>query len=302
MIEIKHLRTLVMLKQNGSLARAAEALCTSQSALSHQINALEDKLAQRLYIRKSQPLMFTDSGLTLVKFADKVINELDIIVADITPNKQQLSYSLGFACHACFQWLLPVTSKLQQSNKIKFDYHGERFDNSLDLDILFTDDKPKYCQYKYQSLGEFSQVALVHHDHSLSKQAFVTPAMIAQHLLLTYPLPNEELDVFRRFLTPAGQTAKQVRKVANSQTMLQMVNANMGIAVLPQWLANDAIALGNISALPLGEQGLQKQLYVRIKPTLMHHHPINLLIDEAKEKFIDLVSLNLNNKCKKVVP
>lgn len=41
MIEIKHLRTLQALKNNGSLSAAAIQLHQTQSAISHQCNELE---------------------------------------------------------------------------------------------------------------------------------------------------------------------------------------------------------------------------------------------------------------------
>lgn len=62
MIEIKHLKTLQALRNNGSLAGAAAALHQTQSALSHQFSDLEQRLGFRLFVRKSQPLRFTPQG------------------------------------------------------------------------------------------------------------------------------------------------------------------------------------------------------------------------------------------------
>ncbi|MDG1000135.1 MAG: LysR family transcriptional regulator, partial [Pseudomonadales bacterium] len=42
MIELRHLKTLVALRDSGSLVEAAERLFVTQSALSHQIKDLED--------------------------------------------------------------------------------------------------------------------------------------------------------------------------------------------------------------------------------------------------------------------
>lgn len=62
MIEIKHLKTLQALRNNGSLAGAAAALHQTQSALSHQFSDLEQRLGFRLFVRKSQPLRLRLGG------------------------------------------------------------------------------------------------------------------------------------------------------------------------------------------------------------------------------------------------
>lgn len=44
MIELRHLRTLMALKESGSLAAAAKKRFVTQSALSHQIKELETRI------------------------------------------------------------------------------------------------------------------------------------------------------------------------------------------------------------------------------------------------------------------
>ncbi|HFC53411.1 MAG TPA: LysR family transcriptional regulator, partial [Gammaproteobacteria bacterium] len=62
MLEVRHLRTLRALHQYGTLAKAAERLHVTQSALSHQLKDLEQRLEVRLYHRKGKPLRFTPAG------------------------------------------------------------------------------------------------------------------------------------------------------------------------------------------------------------------------------------------------
>ncbi|HHH12985.1 MAG TPA: LysR family transcriptional regulator, partial [Thiolapillus brandeum] len=58
-IDLKHLRTLSALAETGSLTAAAERLHLTQSALSHQLKALEAQLGAPLFVRKSRPLRLT---------------------------------------------------------------------------------------------------------------------------------------------------------------------------------------------------------------------------------------------------
>jgi len=69
MIEIRHLRTLVALRDRGTLARAAEVLHVTQSALSHQLKELEHRLDLQLFHRKGKPVRFTPAGERLLALA-----------------------------------------------------------------------------------------------------------------------------------------------------------------------------------------------------------------------------------------
>ncbi|MHC8441658.1 MAG: helix-turn-helix domain-containing protein [Candidatus Eutrophobiaceae bacterium] len=56
MIERIHLQIIYALAEKGTLTRVAEELCLSQSALSHQIRALEKRLGTRLWERGGKRL------------------------------------------------------------------------------------------------------------------------------------------------------------------------------------------------------------------------------------------------------
>ena len=71
-IEIKHLKTLTALAEQGSLAGAALTLNLTQSALSHQLKELETRLNLELYLRKSRPLVLTAAGSQLLALARQV--------------------------------------------------------------------------------------------------------------------------------------------------------------------------------------------------------------------------------------
>ncbi|MDB5988408.1 MAG: LysR family transcriptional regulator, partial [Nevskia sp.] len=58
-LEIRHLQTLVALADTGSLARAADRVFVTQSALSHQLKALETYYGAPLFERNTKPLRFT---------------------------------------------------------------------------------------------------------------------------------------------------------------------------------------------------------------------------------------------------
>ncbi|MGL6251170.1 MAG: LysR family transcriptional regulator, partial [Billgrantia desiderata] len=72
MIELRHLRTLIALRDAGSLVEAAERVHLTQSALSHQIKDLEERLGTALFVRKTRPVEFTRAGQRLLVLAEQV--------------------------------------------------------------------------------------------------------------------------------------------------------------------------------------------------------------------------------------
>ena len=83
MIEIRHLKTLVALRDTGSLVDAAERVHLTQSALSHQLKDLEDRLDCKIFVRKTKPPRFTSAGRRLLALADELLPTLDQAERDI---------------------------------------------------------------------------------------------------------------------------------------------------------------------------------------------------------------------------
>ncbi|MCB2133355.1 MAG: LysR family transcriptional regulator, partial [Rhodobacteraceae bacterium] len=55
-LELRHLRTIKAIHDTGGLARAADILNITQSALSHQIKGLEDQAGVELFVRRTRPM------------------------------------------------------------------------------------------------------------------------------------------------------------------------------------------------------------------------------------------------------
>ena len=62
-IEFRHLRTIKAIHDAGGLARAAEQMNITQSALSHQVKGLEDQAGVELFVRRSKPLKLSAEQL-----------------------------------------------------------------------------------------------------------------------------------------------------------------------------------------------------------------------------------------------
>jgi LysR family transcriptional regulator for metE and metH len=116
-IELRHLRTLAVLRDTGSLAQAAERLHLTQSALSHQSKSIEDHFGMPLFLRKSRPLRFTPAGQRLLALADTVLPAALAAERDLARLAVGRAGRLHIAieCHSCFEWLMPTMDAFREN-------------------------------------------------------------------------------------------------------------------------------------------------------------------------------------------
>ena len=109
MLEIRHLRTLIALAEAGNLSVAAQRVHLTQSALSHQLKALEDHYGTRLFERKSTPLRLSPAGQRLLDLARETVAAVEGAERDLLRLKDDTGGELRVVleCHTCFDWLMP---------------------------------------------------------------------------------------------------------------------------------------------------------------------------------------------------
>jgi len=115
-LELRHLQTLVALADTGSLAKAAERVFVTQSALSHQIKALESHYGAPLFERNTKPLRFTQAGARLLAAARDVLTLTREAERDVAQWVSGRGGQLRIAveCHTCFDWLMPAMDALRE--------------------------------------------------------------------------------------------------------------------------------------------------------------------------------------------
>src|SRR5690606_22809829 len=116
MIEIRHMETLVAIRDSGSLSDAAERLHVTQSALSHQLRELEERLGTKLLNRRTRPLRFTTAGLRVLSLAETVLPRVQTTERELRRLAAGRTGRLHMAieCHSCFQWLMPALDEFRR--------------------------------------------------------------------------------------------------------------------------------------------------------------------------------------------
>jgi len=274
MIELRHLKTLVALRDTGSLVEAAERLYLTQSALSHQIKDLEDRLDCTLFIRKTRPPRFTSAGRRLLQLADEVIPMFKTAERDIArlAGGEAGRLHICIECHSCFQWLVPCIDRYRGNwPEVELDLTGGFNFAPLpalvrgDLDLVITSDPLDLAGIEYVPLFRYEALLAVSRDHRLADKAYVEPNDLEDEVLIIYPVEHDRLDIFTRFLEPADVEPASIRTAELTPMMVQLVASGRGVTCLPNWALTEYLENETIVATQLGENGLWATLYAAIR-------------------------------------
>jgi LysR family transcriptional regulator for metE and metH len=269
-LEFRHMETLLALSECGSLSKAAERLCLTQSALSHQLKALESHYGAAVVEKNIRPLRFTAIGERLLALARLVLPLVAEAGRDIARLAEGHAGPLRVAvqCHNCFDWLMPAMDSYRTLwPEVELDIisgfvmdplplleHGE-----AELAVIH-DKQPPHAHVVFSPLFRYESVALMSPRHRLAAKSWLDAADFADETLITYPVPDEMLDLMKHCLTPAGINPKR-RTAELTVAILQLVASGRGIAALPSWTVGNYIERGYVVSRPIGQTGLRCELY-----------------------------------------
>jgi LysR family transcriptional regulator for metE and metH len=284
-IEFRHLRTIRAIHEAGGLARAADSLNITQSALSHQVKGLEDQVGVELFVRRSKPLKLSAAGHRLLKLAEKVLPELEALALEFEGLREGKSGRLHIAieCHACFEWLFPVLEEFRKAwPDVDVDIRpGLAFEamsalQREEVDLVVSSDPETLDDVDFTGLFDYEPVFVAAAQHPLAEKAFIEAEDLRTELLITYPVERSRLDVFSQLLMPAKVEPRGVRQVELTAVILLLVASNRGVAVLPDWVVREVRYHSDYVTRPLTKAGLTRRLYAAtrsddtVKPFVAH--------------------------------
>jgi len=291
MIEHSHLKIIQALHLNGTLTEAANALCLTQSALSHQIRYLEKKLGVSLWQREGKKLRLTQSGELLLQTAQQilpVLEQTEQMLCAYSEGRQGI-LRIGVECYPCYEWLTGVIGRFLQNMPDveidivnKFQFSGIEGLANHHIDILITPDIEMKQHIQFVELASYQLVALLAEQHELTGSAYISAQNFAKQTLIAFPVADQRLDILSQFLLPARVRPLKIKKIESIELMLQLVCLKRGVCVLPEWLADTYIEKLPLRKLIIGEKGMEKKLYIALRSSEQNIAYIEQFIEIAK--------------------
>ncbi len=273
-IEFRHLRTIKAIHDHGGLARAADVLNITQSALSHQVKGLEDQVGMELFLRRSKPLKLSKAGHKLLRLAIEILPRIKALEVDFAETIAGKAGRLHIAieCHACFDWLFPVLESFRKSwGNVDVDIRPSLAFDALpalqreEVDVAISDDPEAIDGITFIPLFDYEPTFICATDHPLAQKEYIVAEDLRDQTLITYPEDKSRLDVYTELLTPAKLEPKALRQVELTAVIMLLVASNRGVSVLPDWVVANEQYGHDFVTKKITKEGVSRRLYAAVR-------------------------------------
>jgi len=113
-VNLRQLRTLIAVAEHGNLAKAADAIALTPSAVSQQMSSLEDEIGVSLFDRTTRPPTLNFQGSQLLEAARAIVQTADNILDTIKGKNMSGAFNVGAVRSSIFGFLPQAISALKK--------------------------------------------------------------------------------------------------------------------------------------------------------------------------------------------
>jgi LysR family transcriptional regulator for metE and metH len=266
-LEARDLRLVQAIAEAGGATRAAKRLHLSQSAVSHQLRGLEERLGVPLFERRAGRLRITPAGQRLVELAHQILLPLLQTELELKRGRglRRLKLRVATQCYTAYHWLPKALTALMAGHpevelSLQSDIVGDAGellqDDHADLVLCVT--PPKRGPFAQVRLFEDELVLAVPRGHALSRKPYVMGKDLAKETLIQADVSAHERQRVTKQLFREGEGVKRVLRLSVTEAVLDLVQAGLGVSILANFTLTQRAARGELAAVRLTRCGLPR--------------------------------------------
>lgn len=265
-IEIRHLQLIRAIDREGSMTLATDVLGVTQSALSHQLREIEDRLRTPLFHRVNRRLLLTDAGRRFLSSANHVLDELERVEAELeaVAAGREGRIRISTECYTSYRWLPLVLRAFRErwpsvevtiAPEFTRDVTAALADGLIEVAIMHSE--PADSGFAAVPVLRDEVMIVTSPDHPFVGRRYIDPADLRdEHLVLHGPI---ETSWFARdILAPANIRPRRVSEVMLTEAIIEVVAAGIGVAPLANWVAAESVSAGKVGSTPVTRHGYRR--------------------------------------------
>lgn len=294
-MEMRHLRLIKSIVEEGGITKATDKLHLTQSALSHQLKEAECQLGTKIFLRVNKKLVLTGAGKKLYPLANEILAKLEETETQIREmiHGETGEIRISTECYTSYHWLPAL---MRQFNllypKVELRIVVEATHQPIqkllagDLDIAVTSDPVKNNQIKYVKLFQDEMFAIVPASHKWTNKDYVEARDFIDQNLIIHSLPMETVSVYQFVLAPENISPKKVIILPLTEASIEMVKAKMGIFVAANWILEPYLKSSTLKKIKIGPKGLRRTHFIAVLKSRQFPNYFNQFIEFMQREIV----------------
>ncbi len=297
LMELKYFRLIKTIAEEGSIANSTEHLFLTQSALSHQLRELEERLGFKVFHRTRNKWELTQEGSELYKLANDLFSSIDKGFSAIKHIKEgsKGAIKLSAECQSFFHSIPSFIQKMgilypEIEIDVTFGATHQTISQVLsdDIDIAIVTYKPASEELESIKVFEDEIFAVIHKENPLNSLEYLEASHFENVHLLINSFPLESVAVYEQFLKTHRINPIKISAIPYTEITLSMIYANMGIMCAPKWQLAPFKLSNKLMFKRIGKNGLKRKHYLVVKKEQRNKKYIQDFISNFEEDFLEL--------------
>ncbi len=271
MIEIRDLLMVREIADVGNLTKAAHNLSLTQSAVSQRLKMIESRLGLTLFSRDHKAMTLTPTGRKVLETTEIIEAQIKRLEWEINLSKKNYRETLTFSteCYTSYHWLSDFIGSLDESTRQRFEpivlSHCTRnpipslLSGQLDFAVVTGKNVPGL---NYATLFDDELVAISSSKHRWRSLKELSPNDFAGENLFEYNTERKNLDAYKLFFDIESIYPKWTTKIELTEAIIQLVKADMGVAILSKWAILPYIKDHRLKFFRLTAKGVYRKWYL----------------------------------------
>jgi DNA-binding transcriptional LysR family regulator len=287
-VELAQLDAFIAAADCGSFSRAAELLHVAQPSLSNRIQSLEREVGQVLFERMGRGVKLTDSGRAFLPYAQRIKRTLDdgLLVLAGTRDGTAGRLMIGSA-PAVGTYVLPRLLKVFCDNRqgidvlVRTGHSDEVLQMVLDDDVQVGFGRPiQHPEVRTIVLYSDELVLVVSSQHRYAKRGTVKVDELQDESLILFDRDSSYYGLIVGLFRDLGVVPQQQMQLDSIEATKKMVEANLGIALLPEVSVEREIRLGTLHKVHIeSAEPVQREIAVMYRRNKPQSGPMAAFLD-----------------------
>ena len=286
-MDLLQLEHFLAVAEERTFTRAAERVCRTQPAVSQSIKKLEEEVGAALFARDVHEVSLTEAGRVLADYARRMVNLRNEAMRQVSEIKTLKAGTLAIAAHesaAVYLLPAPLRSYLQKFPDIKVGIYRSRLADiprqvvDREMHVGFVKEPPPFKELTCIPVHADEMVLVASPDHPFARRPGVTIKDLEGEPFVLHRLCSTTEQKILRLFAEHDTRCRIVAEVRSFENIKQLVEEDVGLAIVPNVTVKQEIAAGTLVRVKLAELSIPRQTFMIYREQGQHSDAARELI------------------------